>query len=127
MKHFDLFSIFTGILGTFFAVILIDSTQLRIIISMGILVILLIIKIILMSIDNKKLNEKYLELTKKHQELSRQYSYKKKKLDNTEFFWNCLNNAFLNALQTSEEERFEQAYKLYLNYNSIKNYYEEEE
>lgn len=126
MKHFDLFGIFSGIIGTFFAVILVESTQLRIIFSMGILVILLIIKIVFMSIDNKKLSEDYLELKERHQELSRQYSYKKKKLDHTEFYWNCLNNVFLNTLQTSKEKRFEQAYQLYLKYNLIKDNCEED-
>lgn len=127
MKHFDLFGIFTGIIGTFFTVILIDSTLLRIILSIGILILLLLIKIILMTAENKKLSENYLELEKRHQELSRQYSYKKRKLDYTEFYWNCLGNVFLNTLQASKKERFEQAYDLYLKFNSIKNNYEEEE
>lgn len=126
MKHFDIFGIFSGIIGTFFAVIFVENIYLRIIITLSVLLVLLIIKIVLLSKENKQLRSELSELQIRHKELSRQYSYKKNKLDYTEAYWSSLNIVFLNALQRSKENRFEQAYKLYLIYNHLKNHYEGE-
>lgn len=79
-----------------------------------------------LSKDLKAKEDELSDLKKRHEELSKLFSAKRKKLDNFETLWGSLNTVFINALQGSKEKRFEQAYQLYLQYTSIKDNYEED-
>ncbi len=50
----------------------------------------------------------------KNEALSEQYKDKKKKLETTEKYWFILNDVFLNAISGTAKERFQVAYKQYL-------------
>ena len=100
-----------------------------VIIIIGALCVMVISLIVQNHQMSKALKEKENELTElknRHETLSKLYSAKRKKLDLFEWLWSSLNIVFQNALQSSKQKRFEEAYNLYLQYNQIKEEREED-
>lgn len=71
----------------------------------------------------QKLKQINLELKKNNKALVNQYRLKKEKLEEMEekmermeWYWESLNIVFLNAIQGSKSDRFNQAYSLYQKY-----------
>ena len=110
------FNYVATIIGLILAIFIIDDMKTKIIICLLILVIAFFIKIMIMSIQEKKLQEKLKNSEDNRNALITQYSEKKSKIDIYEECWSNMNFIFLIMLSKSKEEQFQQAYELYLFY-----------
>lgn len=95
--------------------------------SLLVIIISLLLQLNRLKIEIKSKEEELSELKTRHDTLSKEFNKKRKKLDNTRVLWQNLDIVFLNAIQGSKEERFEQAHNLYLQYTYFIDNYEEEE
>ncbi len=110
------FNYVATIIGLILAIFIIDDMKTKIIICLLILVIAFFIKIMIMSIQEKKLQEKLKNSEDNRNALITQYSEKKSKIDIYEECWSNMNFIFLIMLSKSKEEQIQQAYELYLFY-----------
>lgn len=110
------FNYVATIIGLILAIFIIDDMKTKIIICLLILVIAFFIKIMIMSIQEKKLQEKLKNSEDNRNALITQYSEKKSKVDIYEECWSNMNFIFLIMLSKSKEEQIRQAYELYLFY-----------
>lgn len=112
------FNYVATIIGLILAIFIIDDMKTKIIICLLILVIAFFIKIMIMSIQEKKLQEKLKNSEDNRNALITQYSEKKSKVDIYEECWSNMNFIFLIMLSKSKEEQIRQAYELYLSYTN---------
>ena len=110
------FNYVATIIGLILAIFIIDDMKTKIIICLLILVIAFFIKIMIMSIQEKKLQEKLKNSEDNRNALITQYSEKKSKVDIYEECWSNMNFIFLIMLSKSKEEQIRQSYELYLFY-----------
>lgn len=61
----------------------------------------------------QKVQHELKDVKHKHKELSKQFNMKKYKLTLYENNWILLDSVFLNAIQSSDEKRFNNAYEVY--------------
>lgn len=112
------FNYVATIIGLILAIFIIDDMKTKIIICLLILVIAFFIKIMIMSIQEKKLQEKLKNSEDNRNALITQYSEKKSKVDIYEECWSNMNFIFLIMLSRSKEEQIRKAYELYLSYTN---------
>ena len=120
MGNFNLIGAFLSLTSFILTIISNLCISLKVIISLSILSILLIVKLIQVSLSKRKSNKELDALKEKHQNLKVQYTKTAKKLNQMNKYWDYLQQSYLSVINSSEEERFKNAYDLYLKYtNSI--------
>lgn len=120
MGNFNLIGAFLSLTSFILTIISNLCISLKVIISLSILSILLIVKLIQVSLSKRKSNKELDALKEKHQNLKVQYTKTAKKLNQMNKYWDYLQQSYLAVINSSEEERFNNLYKLYLEYtNSI--------
>lgn len=109
------------------------SIKTAIFFTMPIIIISLVVVIVMLSLQIKTLKLKKREVEAELEEakakntaLADQFTKKRKKLDKFEIHWGYLNTVFLNTIQSSKKERFEEAFRLYRTYSDFLNSSEEE-
>ncbi len=120
MGNFNLIGAFLSLTSFILTIISNLCISLKVIISLSILSILLIVKLIQVSLSKRKSNKELDALKEKHQNLKVQYTKTATKLNQMNKYWDYLQQSYLSVINSSEEERFKNAYDLYLKYtNSI--------
>lgn len=120
MGNFNLIGAFLSLTSFILTIISNLCISLKVIISLSILSILLIVKLIQVSLSKRKSNNELDALKEKHQNLKVQYAKTATKLNQMNKYWDYLQQSYLSVINSSEEERFKNAYDLYLKYtNSI--------
>lgn len=76
--------------------------------------------------EKEEIMKKLDEVEKRHAAVSNQFKMKQEKLENVKKCWHFLGFLFISTMQNSRKDRFETAYKTYLNLTQSINISEEE-